>query len=187
MNHNRYGWIGILFILLLMVSCLPYEDVHEAGEDPKEASYAFGTLNDDPWEAETTVEGGIDVAMHTRKGKVLLAVYGLQEFSSVLYWDALSVRYVSLLKSLSHVDLNDDQDSNMFVMYNLMEYDVSVAYYELDKTQENYLKLSPMWGSADYMGEMEVHLVKTRSVDYAPPTPDTLHLVVEEFRATRLK
>ena len=69
----------------------------------------------------------------------------------------------------------------------MVEYDVPVTRYELDKTLENYLKMIPKWGSADYTGELEVHLVKVSSADYAPPTPDTLHLVVEEFRATRLK
>ena len=184
-SRKRYGWIGCLLLSVLMAGCLPYEDVNDAIEDPEEASYAFGTLNDMAWASNSNL--GIDVGMHLRKGKIYLVVYGIQEFSTEVYWDGLSIWGVSWGEGVTNTNLNHEDHPEDLVEYDLIEHDVSVARYELDKTQENYLKMSPMWGSADYTGELEVHLVKTWSVDYAPPTPDTLHLVVKEFRATRLK
>ena len=166
-----------------MAGCLPYENVDEAVNDPNEASFAFGTLNGMAWEANWD----INATFEKHRGKISVGVYGVQEFSGELYWDIFSISDAPWLASVSKVDLNSEQYEDLRVRYHVVEYDVSVARYELDKTQENYLKMSPMWGSADYTGELEVHLVKTWSVDYAPPTPDTLHLVVEEFRATHVK
>ena len=172
-----------MLLAALMISCLPYEDVHKAIDDPEEASYAFGTLNGASWEAAWD----IDVFMQIRKAKILLGIQGILSFNSDLYWDEVVINKLAWGRGVTQVDFNKDRNSEVRVGYNVIEYDVIVARYELDKTQENHLKMSPMWGSADYTGELEVHLVKTWSVDYAPPTPDTLHLVVKEFRATRLK
>ena len=183
----QHGWLGSLLLAALLASCQPYEDIHQAVDDPEEASYAIGTLNGNVWEASTQLEGTINVALLTRKGKVALSIYGIQEYNSDLYWDVLSISDASWIGSMFHANLNKEQSPDKFVAYNVIEYDVSVARYELDKTQENYLRMSPMWGTADYTGELEVHLIKVRSADYAPPTPDTLNLVVDVFRATRIK
>ena len=182
-DHKRYEWIGNLLLVMLLANCQPYENANDAIEDPEEASYAFGTLNGIAWEADWD----LNVLMQIRKGKISLAFYGIQSFDSDLYWDGLFIVDVPWVKGVFNLDLNKNQSERITDIYHVSEYDISVAHYELDKTQENYLKMSPMWGSADYTGELEVHLVKTWSVDYAPPTPDTLHLVVEEFRATHVK
>ena len=184
-NHNRFGWIGCLVLTLLVASCQPYEDVHEAKADPNEASFAVGTLNGDPWEANTQV--GLHASLHVRKGKILFGINGILEFDSELYWDDLFFSDIPWIRGIFKIDLNKDRNADVPDEYHVVEYDVSVARYQLDKTQPNYLKLCPMWGTADYTGELEVHLVKISSVEYAPPTPDTLHLVVDDFRASRLK
>ena len=171
--------------MVLMASCQPYEDIQEAIDDPEEASYAYGTLNDAYWEANAQV--GLNSAIQKSKGKVLFYLGGILSYTSDLYYDVFAVWQIPWLPTIGKIDLNKDKYADIRVAFQVVEYDVAVVRYELDKTQENYLKMSPMWGSADYTGELEVHLVKTWSVDYAPPTPDTLHLVVEEFRATHVK
>ena len=178
-------WLGALLVAMLLASCQPYEDIIDAKDDPEEASYAIGTLNGDAWEANA--QFGVNAVMTLRKGKIHLVFFGIQSFSSDLYWDALGLREIPWGKGVFKIDLNKDHHPGFSVSHYVEEYDYTVVEYELDKTQPNYLKMSPMWGSADYTGELEVHLVKTWVDEYAPPTPDTLHLVVDAFRATRIK